>query len=511
MSELLPTNLEAEEAILGGILIDRYALSRIAHFIRMEHFAIESHQIIYKAMMKLYKLGGWPDLMLVASELMDRDELELVGGQYKLAELAERTVSAANIDKYAELIVEKYVRRRLIYAGNEAVKISQNQSNDILEIQQQISEMFEVIKSEKMKVESNDTAISLSDFLSQAPSKPTRWLVKDLFRCGDIVLICGASGSGKSTVMSSIFRCIAKGEECLGKRVSRGKVLWHTSDESVDDLVIRLTGKWETNSENPDCWAKNFIKLRSDWNINHLSEIEELLKRDAEENEFEHRIKAICIDSLSTAIAYPLNLDINRPEIGGYISRFKPMVEKYGVSVFIIHHENKDKEAKGIGKANGSLTIVNNVDMMVSISGNPRTGVFLKAQKVRSVISPWSIEAVLENEPHILGIDGSLSCHLILQSCVSQEIKNQGSEKSELTSLSPRAAIANFLSANKGKWYRRVDIQEATGHTGEYQTKQYTTILKEMASELLIAKNPNPKHNRTPEYGHIDNALQTGT
>lgn len=116
---LPPQNLEAEEAILGGILLDPEAISRVTQDLRPEFFAIQAHQIIYTAMWQLYSQGKPTDLMTVTSWLFDRNQLEKIGGQVKIVQLLERTVSAVNIDQYAALVVDKYIRRKLIQAGNE--------------------------------------------------------------------------------------------------------------------------------------------------------------------------------------------------------------------------------------------------------------------------------------------------------------------------------------------------------------------------------------------------------
>lgn len=123
MSDLMPTNIEAEEAILGGILIDPEAISRIAEILRPEFFAIAAHQTIYRSALDLFFQGQPTDLMTVTTWLADRNQLEKIGGQTKLAQLVDRTVSAVNIDQYAILVGDKYQRRRLIEAGHNIVKL----------------------------------------------------------------------------------------------------------------------------------------------------------------------------------------------------------------------------------------------------------------------------------------------------------------------------------------------------------------------------------------------------
>ncbi|MGK7920558.1 MAG: DnaB-like helicase N-terminal domain-containing protein, partial [Trichodesmium sp.] len=104
---LPPQNIEAEEAILGGILLDPEAINRVTELLRPDFFAIQAHQIIYKAMWQLYNQGKPTDLMTVTSWLADNNQLEKIGGQVKIVQLLERTVSAVNIDQYAALVVDK--------------------------------------------------------------------------------------------------------------------------------------------------------------------------------------------------------------------------------------------------------------------------------------------------------------------------------------------------------------------------------------------------------------------
>lgn len=118
---LPPQNLEAEEAILGGILLDPEAISRVIDLLVLDAFSLEAHKTIYQAALALHAQQKPTDLMTVAVWLSDNNLLEKVGGQSKLAQLVERTVSAVNIDQYAMLITEKYLRRKLIQAGHKIV------------------------------------------------------------------------------------------------------------------------------------------------------------------------------------------------------------------------------------------------------------------------------------------------------------------------------------------------------------------------------------------------------
>jgi replicative DNA helicase len=82
-------------------------------------FYISAHKLIYRAAVELNSKGRPTDLMSVTAWLKDNELLEKIGGQGRLAQLVDRTLTAANIDQFAALVMEKYMRRRLIQTGGE--------------------------------------------------------------------------------------------------------------------------------------------------------------------------------------------------------------------------------------------------------------------------------------------------------------------------------------------------------------------------------------------------------
>ncbi|MGB5975002.1 MAG: replicative DNA helicase, partial [Nodosilinea sp.] len=114
---------EAEEAILGGILLDPEAIGRVMEILTPDAFYTGAHRDIYRAALSLHAKGQPTDLMTIAVWLKDNSKLEQVGGQTRLAQLVDRTVSAANIDQYATLVMDKYTRRTLIQTGGEIAQL----------------------------------------------------------------------------------------------------------------------------------------------------------------------------------------------------------------------------------------------------------------------------------------------------------------------------------------------------------------------------------------------------
>ena len=129
--KLPPQNIEAEEEILGGILLDSNAIARVASILIPDAFYVRAYQQIYQAALELYAQEKPTDLMTVTTWLSDHKLLRKVGGKNKLAQLANCTVSAVNIDRYAELVLEKYHRRQLIAAGNEISELGYDTTTEI--------------------------------------------------------------------------------------------------------------------------------------------------------------------------------------------------------------------------------------------------------------------------------------------------------------------------------------------------------------------------------------------
>jgi replicative DNA helicase len=123
LDNLPPQNIEAEEAILGGIMLDPEAIARVSDSLIAQAFYISAHSYIYQAATTLHALFQPTDLLSVTAWLSDHNLLNRIGGRNKLATLVDRTVSAVNIDALASLVMEKYRRRQLIKVGNEIVQL----------------------------------------------------------------------------------------------------------------------------------------------------------------------------------------------------------------------------------------------------------------------------------------------------------------------------------------------------------------------------------------------------
>lgn len=114
-----PHNLEAEMATLGALLIDWSSIGDIVTFLRPEHFYSQQNQIIYNALIKLFGTGISGDVLTLETELSKSNELEKAGGPAYIASLTDEVPSAANIDYYAHVVLDRATRRSLIKISSE--------------------------------------------------------------------------------------------------------------------------------------------------------------------------------------------------------------------------------------------------------------------------------------------------------------------------------------------------------------------------------------------------------
>ncbi|MBI2264702.1 MAG: replicative DNA helicase [Armatimonadetes bacterium] len=122
--KLPPQNLEAEQSVLGSLLIDKDAVAQVAEVLQSEDFYREAHRILYDTMLRLFERAEPIDVVTVAEELTRKGKLEVVGGVDALMYLINLVPNAANVRHYARIVEEKSVLRKLIRAGTQITQDS---------------------------------------------------------------------------------------------------------------------------------------------------------------------------------------------------------------------------------------------------------------------------------------------------------------------------------------------------------------------------------------------------
>jgi replicative DNA helicase len=129
--KLPPQHIEAEQSILGGVLIENEAINRVTEILDADDFYRESHRKIFDALINLSERDEPADLITLTNELRKIDQLDSIGGASYLASLIDSVPTAANIQYYARIVKEKAILRKLIQTSTEIITQSYEDRGDV--------------------------------------------------------------------------------------------------------------------------------------------------------------------------------------------------------------------------------------------------------------------------------------------------------------------------------------------------------------------------------------------
>ena len=162
----MPQNIDAEEAILGAILVNPSCMNRIVENLHPESFYKPAHRYVYEAMLQLYNSEDKIDIVSVSDVLNVNQKLELVGGRAFINDLSFNTITTANVEYYSKIVQEKAIKRSLINAGSEIVS-SGYDLNPIEESLEQAEKLIFDIASQK----ASKSLISIKDIVYDVYAK----------------------------------------------------------------------------------------------------------------------------------------------------------------------------------------------------------------------------------------------------------------------------------------------------------------------------------------------------
>jgi len=128
---MVPHNVEAEEAVLGSLLIDPEALFRVSPFMKGEDFYIQKNTWIYDAILALHERREPTDFVTLCDELERQGQLEEIGGAAYVTRLINAVPSAIHVESYGHIVEQSAVRRRLISAASQIAQLAYQEAEDI--------------------------------------------------------------------------------------------------------------------------------------------------------------------------------------------------------------------------------------------------------------------------------------------------------------------------------------------------------------------------------------------
>lgn len=137
-----PQNIEAEQAVLGAMLIEKEAIARVTELLKGGDFYREAHRLIFEAMLNLYNRNEAVDMITVIELLKREDNLEKVGGIAYVTSLANSVPTAANVHYHAKIVEEKALLRQLIQTSTKIAALGYEGSEEVSQIVDQAEKMI---------------------------------------------------------------------------------------------------------------------------------------------------------------------------------------------------------------------------------------------------------------------------------------------------------------------------------------------------------------------------------
>lgn len=243
---MVPANPEAEEAVLGSILIDPDAIIKVAPTLRAEDFYLEKHRWIYQAALDLYERRQPPDFITICDELERRGQLQEVGGPAYITELINAVPTAFHVEHYASIVERTSVLRRLISAAGQIAQLAYEDKGEIDEIVDRAEEIVFGVSEHRLQRflvpirQVMKEVITRIDYLASHQGEllgvPTGFRLLDKllggFQKSDLIILAARPSVGKTSLALNIAANAAKR---YGQRVA-----FFSLEMSAEQLVQRL-------------------------------------------------------------------------------------------------------------------------------------------------------------------------------------------------------------------------------------------------------------------------------
>ncbi len=243
---LAPHSVEAEEALLGSILIDPSALNDVAAFLQADDFFIVKNGWVWETIQRLHERNEQIDYITVVEELRQQDRLEEVGGPAYITYLINHTPTSIYAEAYGRIVERAAMRRRLLRAASEIAQLAHEESADINEVIDRAEASLFAVTERRLLRELVPMRVAISDYYDRIESLyekrgeplgvPTGYTDLDQllggFQKSDLVIVAGRPGMGKTSWLLTTALNAA--------RLGRARVAIFSLEMSNEQIVQRL-------------------------------------------------------------------------------------------------------------------------------------------------------------------------------------------------------------------------------------------------------------------------------
>ena len=266
---LPPQNIEAEQSVLGSLLIDPDAIIKVGIFLRPEDFYRETHQIIYRAIVALHERRSPADFVTLVDELARQDQLDFVGGAAYLTSLINLVPTSIHVEHYGHIVERTSLMRRLISAAGEIAGLAYEEREEIDEVIDQAERILFDVSQRRI----NKTLVPIGEIIKDYYDRieflvehrdetlgvPTGFRALDQILGGlqpsDLIIIAARPGVGKTSMALGIAANAALKHNSVvaifSMEMSNSQLVQRmiSSNTGIDSQRLRLglihDGEWE--------------------------------------------------------------------------------------------------------------------------------------------------------------------------------------------------------------------------------------------------------------------------
>jgi len=242
-----PHNIEAEQSLLGALLIDKDAVIRVADLVRPDDFYRQTHADVYQAMLDLFSKREPIDLLSLGNRLDEKSLLEQVGGRAYLMELTTVVPTAAHVTHYASIIQKKATLRRLLSAASDITELAFEETEDVDHVLDRAEQQLFNVSQKYLKTsftsikDALDAAFERIDELHRERGKlrgiPTGYKELDNLLGGlqrsDLVIVAARPSVGKTSLALDIAR-----QAAVNHKIPVGLFSLEMSKEQLVDRML---------------------------------------------------------------------------------------------------------------------------------------------------------------------------------------------------------------------------------------------------------------------------------
>jgi replicative DNA helicase len=366
----LPHNIDAEQSVLGTILIDEQGIEKVTALLTPEHFHVGLHNDIYSSMVSLHGRGDKIDLITTIEETLKDGVFEnQAEARSYLLKIAEQTIDPSSIVSYAGIITKNYNARQIISRCADIMAQAQNGNADFETLRQLVNDL-PTTSAAPVLIDGNT--------LRNTYYEPLRWNIKGLLHEG-LVIYASMPKVGKSIHILNMCVAISSGAEYWGMETNQADVIYLGLEDSYRRLQDRINQMSDTTTDLSRLHTGITARTIDE---GFLQQIDNYMKT--------YPSTGVIVVDVLQAVRGNSRKGRNAYEFDRHeLQALKAAADKHRISLVVIHHDSKMKPSKGVVDSfSGSRGITGSADLLLSAFIEPdnakRAKLFIKSREMES-------------------------------------------------------------------------------------------------------------------------------